>query len=52
VTYFSVRNIVVVCGALFALALAFLIRVDEREAGAALDAFRLQSSGAVNASAN
>jgi len=43
VTYFSVRNVVAVCGALFVLALGFLILADGREAGAVADAFRSQS---------
>jgi chromosome segregation ATPase len=43
VTYFSVRNVVAVFGALFVLALAFLILADGREAGAVLDVFRSQS---------
>ncbi len=43
VTYFSVRNVVAVFGALFVLALAFLILADGRAAGAVLDVFRSQS---------
>jgi chromosome segregation ATPase len=43
VTYFSVRNVAGVCGALFVLALGFLILAEGREAGAVLDAFWSQS---------
>jgi chromosome segregation ATPase len=42
VKYFSVRNIMAVGGALFVLALAFLILAEGREAGALVDAFRTQ----------
>jgi len=40
---FSIRNVVAVCGALFVLALAFLIVAQGREAGIMVDAFRAQS---------
>jgi seryl-tRNA synthetase len=43
VTYFSVRNIAVVCSALFVLALAFLILAEGHEASAVLDAFASQT---------
>jgi chromosome segregation ATPase len=42
-TYFSVRNVAAVCGALFVVALGFLILAEGREAGAVLDAFWSQS---------
>ena len=42
-TYFSVRNVMAVCGALFVLALAFLVLAEGREAGEMLNAFRSQS---------
>lgn len=42
-TYFSVRNVVGVCGALFVLALGFLVLAEGREAGPVLDAFWSQS---------
>jgi prefoldin subunit 5 len=43
VTYFSVRIVVAVCGALFVLALAFLVLAEGHEAGQMLNAFRSQS---------
>jgi len=43
VTYFSVRNVAVVCAALFVLALAFLILAEGREASLVLDAFASQT---------
>jgi chromosome segregation ATPase len=43
VTYFSVRNVLIVCGALFVLALGFLILADGREAAAVLNVFWSQS---------
>src|ERR1019366_9137757 len=43
VTYFSVRNVMAVCGALFVLALAFLVLAEGRDAGEMLNAFRSQS---------
>jgi chromosome segregation ATPase len=46
VTYFSLRNVVGVCGALFVLALIFLIAAEGPEAGAVLDAFWSQSFAA------
>jgi DNA repair exonuclease SbcCD ATPase subunit len=39
VTSFSVRNVLMVCGALFVLALGFLILADGRDAAAVLNAF-------------
>ena len=42
-TYFSVRIVVAVCGALFVLALAFLVLAEGHEAGQMLNAFRSQS---------
>ncbi len=42
-TYFSARNVVAVCGALFVLALAFLVLADGSEAGEMLNAFWSQS---------
>jgi chromosome segregation ATPase len=44
VTYFSVRIVVAVCGALFVLALAFLVLAEGHDAGQMLTAFRAQSS--------
>ena len=41
--YFSVRNVLMVCGALFVLALGFLILADGRDAAAVLNAFWSQS---------
>jgi DNA repair exonuclease SbcCD ATPase subunit len=43
VKYFSVRNVVGVCGALFVLALIYLVTAEGRQAGAVLDAFWAQS---------
>jgi chromosome segregation ATPase len=43
VTYFTVRNVAGVCGALFVLALGFLILAEGREAGAVINAFWSQS---------
>jgi chromosome segregation ATPase len=43
VRYFSVRNVIGVCGALFVIALIFLIVAQGREAGAVLDVFWSQS---------
>jgi len=42
VTYFSARNVLAVCGALFVIALVFLIIAEGSEAGAVLDAFGAQ----------
>ncbi len=42
-TYFSLRNVLIVCGALFVLALGFLILADGREAAAVLNVFWSQS---------
>jgi chromosome segregation ATPase len=42
VTYFSVRNVLAVCGALFVIALVFLIVAEGSEAGAVLEAFGAQ----------
>jgi chromosome segregation ATPase len=41
--YFSVRNVVAICGALFVLAVGFLVLAEGREAAALLDAFWSQS---------
>jgi chromosome segregation ATPase len=46
VTYFSVRNVLAVCAALFVLALGFLIFVEGREASVLLNAFSSQSLAA------
>ena len=43
VTYLSLRNMVGVCGALFVLALFYLISAEGRQAGAVLEAFWAQS---------
>jgi chromosome segregation ATPase len=43
VTYFSARSVVGICGALFVLAVIFLIVAQGREAGAVLDVFWSQS---------
>jgi chromosome segregation ATPase len=43
VTYFSMRNVVVVGSALFVLALAFLLMAESRDAGAVIDALSSQS---------
>ncbi len=45
-TYFSMRNVLAVCGALFVLALAFLILADGREADMVVNAFWSQSLAA------
>lgn len=42
-TYFSVRNVAAVCGALFVLALAFLILAEGHEASVVLEAFASQT---------
>ncbi len=42
-TYFSVRNVAAVCGALFVLALAFLILAEGHETSAVLNAFASQT---------
>ncbi len=42
-TYFSLRNVLIVCGALFVLALGFLILADGRETAAVLNVFWSQS---------
>jgi chromosome segregation ATPase len=43
VAYFSVRNVLAVCGALFVLALGFLVFAQGRDASALLNAFWSQS---------
>ena len=42
-TSFSLRNVLIVCGLLFVLALGFLILVDGRQAAAVLNLFWSQS---------
>ena len=38
-TSFSLRNVLIVCGLLFVLALGFLILVDSRQAAAVVNVF-------------
>ena len=45
-TYFSMRNVLAVCGALFVLALAFLILAEGHEADMVVNAFWSQSLAA------